>query len=137
MVVDAVVYDNRLRRRGPWGRAPVVTAPNVEALVDVDGTRWGLLITWLGPSTTVVKTDIDIVPVIVAAAVTHRGLDSGKRNFLWILIEMKQKDPRSRIIQSLDNIVCGNFGLLSRWLLYLAGDQRLRTLRQRGTHRVR
>lgn len=85
MVVDAVVYDNRLRRRSPGGRAPVVTTAgaDVEAFVDVvRWAGWGLLITWLGPAT-VVEADIDIVPIVVpTAAVTHRELDSGKRNFL-------------------------------------------------------
>lgn len=83
MVVDAVVYDNRLRRRSPGGRAPVETTADIEAFVDEEaGAGRGSLITWLGPTTAVVETDIDILPVIVAAAVTHRELDSGKRNFL-------------------------------------------------------
>lgn len=124
MVVDAVVYYNRLRRRSPWGRAPFETAAgsDVEAFVDVVALpgRGSLLITWLGPPTTVVEADIDIVPVVVvAASVTHRELDSGKRNFLWVLIEMKQRDSKSRAIRSLDNIVCGNSGLLSRWAVVL------------------
>lgn len=125
MVVDAVVYDNRLRlrRRSPGGRAPFVTAAgsDVEAFVDVVGLsgRGALLITWLGPPTTVVEADIDIVPFVVAASVTHRELDSGKRNFLWVLIEMKQRDSKSRAIRSFDIIVCGNSGLLSRWAVVL------------------
>lgn len=93
MVIDAVVYDNRLGlgRRSPGGRTPIVTDAGVEAFVDeVRWARCGSLITWLGPATTVVEADVDIVPVVVAS-VAHRELDGGKRNFLWVLIEMKQE----------------------------------------------
>lgn len=105
MVVDAVVYDNRLWRRSPGGWSPIETATDADVEAFVDEVLWtgrgSLLITWLGPPTTVVETDIDIVPVVVTAAVTHRELDSDKRNFLWVLIEMKQADSKSRTIQSL------------------------------------
>lgn len=113
MVVDPVVYDNRLRlrRRNPGGRAPVVTTAgaDVEAFVDVVGWAWwGWLITWLGPAT-VVEADIDIVPIVVTtAAVTHRELDSGKRNFV-----VGTDGDETKILEKLcntvsDNIVCGN-----------------------------
>lgn len=98
MVVDTVVYDNRLRLRGrsPGGWSPIETATDADVEAFVDEVLWtgrgSLLITWLGPPTTMVETDIDIVPVVVTAAVTHRELDSDKRNFLWVLIEMKQAD---------------------------------------------
>lgn len=93
MVIHMVVYDNRLGlgRRSPRGRTPIVTDAGIEALVDVVRWAWcGSLITWLGPATTVVEADVDIVPVVVAS-VTHRELDGGELNFLWVLIEMKQE----------------------------------------------
>lgn len=96
MVVDAVVYDNRLWGRSPGGWSPIETATDTDVEAFVDEVLWtgrgSLLITWLGPPTTMVETDIDIVPVLVTAAVTHRELDSDKSNFLWVLIEMKQAD---------------------------------------------
>lgn len=97
MVVDAVVYDNWLRRGSPR-RAPVITGTNVKAFVDEEALpgRGSLLKTWFG-SPTVVQTDMNVVPIVVTAAVTHRELDSDKRDFLWVLIEMKRDSRRSTI----------------------------------------